>query len=167
MLFDAIERVYTVVNANFAADFTTLAGIKGVATSGFPAAIVKRETAEIMRAKLQTLPAIGIYGIEAETQMAKGGLGGTRDARCQIGADLVIVGTDPVLIQQQIELGCEVLVKEMCDRVPTGANTTFAGGLEEGSVKVSVTDGYTDEQGSNYMAIGTVVVPIWDRDNTT
>jgi hypothetical protein len=165
MLFDAIERVYTVTNANFNADVNTLLTAKGVTV--FSATVLKRETAEIMRAKYQTFPAVGIYAIDADTQMADGGLGGKRDSDCAVAADLVIVGTDPVLVQEQVELGCEVLVKEMCDRVPTGATTTFAGGLQRRSVKVSITDGYTDEQGVNYMAIGTVRVPVFDRDNTT
>jgi len=165
MLFDVVERVYAVTNTNFNADLAALAAIKGV--TGFAPTILKRETAEIMRAKYQTFPAVGIYAIEADTQMADGGLGGKRDSLCYVGADLVIVGTDPVLVQEQIELGCEVLVKEMCERVPTGATTTFAGGLAKGSVKASISDGYTDEQGVNYMAIGTVRVPVWDRDNTT
>lgn len=165
MLFDALERVYTVTNASFNADLAALAGTKGV--TGFTAGILKRETAEIMRAKYQAFPAIGIYSIEAQTQMAKGGLGGMRDAVCIVGADLVIVGTDPVLVQEQVELGAEVLVKCLTDRVPQGANTTFAGGLQDGSVSVSITDGYTDEQSVNYMAIATVRAPIFDRDNTT
>jgi len=165
MLFDALERVYTVVNANFNADLTTLAGLKSV--TAFSAAIVKRETAEVMRNKYQAFPAIGIYAIEAVTQMADGGLGGKRDATVMVGADLVIVGTDPVLVQEQIELGAEVLVKEMCERVPQGANTTFAGGLQKDSVQVTISDGYTDEQGVNYIALATVRVPIFDRDNTT
>ena len=165
MLFDALERVYTVVNANFNADLATLSGLKSV--TAFSAAIVKRETAEIMRAKYQTFPAIGLYSIGAETQMAEGGLGGKRDSTCDVAADLVIVGTDPVLVQEQVELGAEVLVKCMTDRVPQGAATTFAGGLQKGSVKVTISDGYTDEQGVNYMALATVRVPIFDRDNTT
>jgi hypothetical protein len=165
MLFDAIERVYTVTNANLNADIATLCGLKGVTV--FTPAIVKRQTAEIMRAKGQALPAVGIYGIDVDTQMAKGGLGGSRDSDCAVAADLVIVGTDPVLVQEQAELGAEALVKCMTDRVPTGATTTFAGGLQLRSVKVSISDGYTDEQGSNYMAIATVRVPIYDRDNTT
>ncbi len=165
MLFDAIERAYTVVNANYNTDVNTLLTAKGVTV--FTAQVLKRETAEIMKAKNQTLPAVGIYAIDAETQMADGGLGGKRDSLVQVGADLVIVGTDPVLIQEQVELGCEVLVKELCERVPNGTTTTFAGGLQRGSVKVSMLDGYTDEQGVNYMAVGTVRVPIWDRDNTT
>jgi hypothetical protein len=165
MLFDALERVYTVTNANFNADVATLCGLKSI--TSFSATILKRETAEIMRAKLQTFPAIGIYSIEATTQMADGGLGGKRDADCTVGADLLIVGTDPVLIQEQIELGAEVLVKCMTDRVPQGANTTFAGGLQKRSVSVTISDGYTDEQGVNYMALATVRVPVFDRDNTT
>jgi len=165
MLFDALERVYTVVNGNFNADLTTLAGLKSV--TAFSAAIVKRETVEIMRNKYQAFPAIGIYAIDAVTQMADGGLGGKRDSTVMVGADLVIVGTDPALVQAQIELGAEVLVKEMCERVPQGANTTFAGGLQKGSVSVTISDGYTDEQGVNYIALATVRVPIFDRDNTT
>lgn len=168
MLFDALERVHFVTNANFQTDMNTLTAAKGVAALTIVAnGILKRETAEIMRAKGQAFPAIGIYGIDGETQMADGGLGGKRDSTSMIGADLVIVGTDPVLVQEQIELGAEVLVKCMTDRVPQGANTTFAGGLQQGSVKYNITDGYTDEQGLNYMAIATVRSPIFDRDNTT
>ena len=44
---------------------------------------------------------------------------------------------------------------------------TFAGGLQRRSVKVTISDGYTDEQGVNYMALATVRVPVFDRDNTT
>lgn len=165
MLFDALERVYTVVNANFNTDLATLCAAKGV--TGFSATIVKRETAEIMRAKYQAFPAIGLYAIGAATQMADGGLGGKRDADCDVAADLVLVGTDAALLQAQGELGAEVLVKEMCERVPQGANTTFAGGLQRRSVQVAISDGYTDEQATNYMVLVTVRVPIFDRDNTT
>lgn len=165
MLFDALERVYTVVNANFNADLATLCGLKSVAT--FTAAVVKRQTADIMRAKYQAFPAVGLYAIGADTQMADGGLGGKRDSDCDVAADLVLVGTDPVLVQEQGELGAEILVKDMCERVPQGANTTFAGGLQKRSVKVTISDGYTDEQGVNYMVLVTVRVPIFDRDNTT
>jgi hypothetical protein len=167
MLFDAIERAYTVVSANFNADFTSLCSLKGVATTGFPAAVIKRETVEIMRRKGQTYPAVGVYAIRATTQMADGGLGGKRDANCAVGADLVIVGTDPVLVQEQIELGCEVLVKALCERIISGAATTYAGGLQKDSVEIDITDAYEEEQGQNYLAIGTVRLPIFDRDNTT
>lgn len=165
MLFDALERVYTVVNANFNADLATLCSAKGVTT--LTAAIIKRQDADYMRKHYQVFPAIGLYSDGADTQMADGGLGGKRDSDCDIRADLVIVGTDGPLMQAQGELSAEVLVKAMCERVPQGANTTFAGGLQKRSVSVAVSSVPLDEQGVNYMVLVTVRVPIFDRDNTT
>ena len=166
MLFDAIERAWTVVNANFQTDFTALLSAKGV-TGLTVSSIVKRETAEMMIAKGLTDPCIGIYGQGARTNMAKGGLGGLRDALCAVVAELVIVSGDPAVAQQQAELGAEVLVKEMCDRIANSPSTTFGGGLEDQSVDVQLSDGYTDQQAPNYIVVATVTVPIWDRDNTT
>lgn len=166
MLFDAIERAWTVVNANFQTDFTALLTAKGV--SGLTiAAIVKRETAEKMIARGLAEPCIGIYGQSAKTSFADGGLGGKRDSLCNIIADLVIVGTDPAIAQAQAELGAEVLVKELCERVGQGGSLTFAGGLERFSVDVQLWDAYTDQQAPNYYTGATVTVPMWDREQTT
>lgn len=165
MLFDALERVYTVVNANFNTDLNTLAVAKGV--MAFTATVIKRQTAAMTIAKAATKPTIGIYSISAQTQMADGGLGGKRDSLCIVAADLVITGPDAGLVQKQIELGAEVLVKAMTDRVPQGTTTTFAGGLARQSVTVDISDGYTDAQAPDYIGVATVTVPVWDRDNTT
>lgn len=165
MLFDAIERVYEVVSGNFNSDLAALAGVKGV--TAFTAEVIKRQTAEVIVAKKATQPMIGIYAIGAQTQMADGGLGGKRDSTVMVGADLVITGSDPKLVQKQIELGAETLVKEMCERVPQGAQTNFAGGLQQGSVSVELSDGYTDGEAPNYIGVAHVMVPIFERDNTT
>lgn len=165
MLFDALERVYTVVSANFNADLATLAGLKGV--TAFTATVIKRQTAAMTLAKVAAKPTVGIYSIGVRTKMADGGLGGKRDSLCTIAADLVITGPDAALVQKQIELGAEVLVKAMTDRVPQGTTTVFAGGLEPQSVTVDISEGYTDAQAPDYIGVATVTVPVWDRDNTT
>lgn len=159
MLFDALERVWTVTNANFNTDLTALAGVKGV--TGFSAVILKRQTAEMIVAKNATQPTIGIYAIRALTQSSEQG---KRDSLCTVGADLVITGSDPALVQKQVELGAEVLVREMTDRVPTGAATTYGAGVERLSVTVEISDGYTEGQAPNYIGIASVTVPVWDRD---
>lgn len=168
MLFDSLERAWTVVNANFQTDWNTLAGIKGVANTGFTAVtIVKRESAESMIEGGLAEPSIGIYGLGGNTQMAKGGTGGRRDSINRIVAELVNVGDDPSLIQTQVELAIEVLIKDLCERIGQGAATTYAGGLEPGSVEYEVTDAYKRQQAPNYICVGTVTVPIYDEDPTT
>lgn len=168
MLFDAVERVFTVVNANFQADVNILTGLKGVTALTLAAnSITKRQTAELMLRNGAALPGIGIYAIRAQTNMADGGLGGKRDSLCTVAADLVIKGTDPVLVQEQLELGAEVLVKEMCDRTPGGGSLTFGAGVERLSVSVTISDGYSEDDAPNYLGVATVTVPVWDREQTT
>lgn len=168
MLFDAIERAWSVVNTNFQADWNALATAKSVANTGFTAVtIVKRESADSMIARALTEPCIGIYGLGGQTQMAQGGVGGMRNTLNRVVADLVNVGSDPVLIQKQVELGIETLVKCLTDRVANGPTQTFGGGVELLSVEYEITDAYKDQAAPNYICVGTVTVPIWDRDQTT
>ena len=168
MIYDAIERVYTVLNANLLTDWNALLTSNSLTTIA-SLTIRKREDAEKMRANgvAFTTPAIGIYGLHFNTNFADGGLGGKRDSLNRISADLVIVGTDGALIQKQVELGAQALVKGMCERVIQGGSLTFGGGIERGSVSGDFESGYMDEQGSSYISLATVTVPIWDREQTT
>lgn len=168
MIYDAIEAVYTTVNANFNTDLAALVSAKGLSGLTTSATLFKRQRAETFvelgAAANGQLPAIGIYGTAVTTE-AK--WQGKRDPECTVVLDYYARGTDPVKLAQQTELAAEALLLSIDKVYPTAA-----GGAGEGfgSINIELTDAYmeTDKPDSqtakNYGHRAIVTFIVVDRD---
>jgi hypothetical protein len=157
MIYDAVETVYAVVNANFATDYAALAAAKGV-TVVTPVGIIKRQKADIFVPLGATLPAIGIYGLSATTQVKDQA---KRDVFCTMAFDFYDRGTDPVALAKQTELAAEALLLSIDRMWPTAA-----GGAGEGdnSITVTLMDGYDETAELQYERRATITFPLMNRD---
>lgn len=162
MIFDAVERAYDVVNANFAADFAALATAKGVTGLALTATIEKRQTAERFIALQAPGPTIGVWGRGTVTQ-AKVGTG-WRDNVSSVVLDYYCTGTDPVLVAKQAELAAEALLRAI-DRLPGSGDLVFGAGELRGSVTVELTDGYLKTRDDLYYRRAQITFPLTDRDD--
>jgi hypothetical protein len=166
VLYDAIEQVYSIVNANFAADFAALLTQKGLGGLGLvtSADIVKRQTAEVFVAKRKTLPSIGIYGVRAVTRAKDQG---KRDSRNTIAMDYFASGpeSDGAKLQKQVELAAETLLKSV-DRIVGGVGGgVFGAAVQDEDITVDLQDAYVEGETPTYLGVATVTFSVDDRDD--
>lgn len=157
MIYDAVERCYTVTNTNFAADLAALATAKSL-TVDTTVNLIKRQSAETFTRLQAELPACGIYGLEADTQ-AKDQT--KRDSLVVMTWDYYDEDTDPQKVAKQVELAAAAILRTI-DRI---VNTlTFGAGEVPGSVRVRLTEGFIEANEKNYWRRAIVTAPVWDRD---
>lgn len=145
-IFDAVERTLSVVKANFDADMKALVAAKvtaGALKQGEAdqidqkATIYDRLPSEVFAAHPEGdddalgLPGVGVYSGPMTTQ-AK--WQGKRDSRAVVVLDYFAIGEDPRLLEIQVELAAEVLLRAV-DRIPEAA---LAGELGAGEDPNSV-----------------------------
>jgi len=162
MIHDAIERLYTQLNANFATDMAAVITEKGAGVVGLvaTATVIKRQTAEIFVQKSQAPPAIGIYGVRATTQ-AKDQT--KRDSKNVIGVDYYATGTDASKLQKQTELAAEAIMRSV-DRLAGSGGGVFGAAVEEDSVTWDWLDGYTEGVAPLFIGVATGTIPVDDRE---
>jgi hypothetical protein len=158
VIYDALERCYTVAAANFVTDLTALAAAKGI-TVVTSCNFVKRQTAEEINRLQGTLPACGIYALNAQTQ---GRDQTKRDSLISVVFDYYAEDTDPLKVSKQVELAAEVLVK-VADQLPN--SLTYGGGVLPGSITVQLSRGFTEADQTNWWRRAIVTMPVWDRDS--
>ena len=163
MLHDTVERVWVVVNTNFAADMAAVITAKGLGAAGLTATatIIKRQTAEIFAAKQATVPTIGVYGIRAVTQAKDQG---KRDSQNTVGIDYYATGMDASKLQKQVEVAAEALLRSV-DRIAGSGGGVFGAAVQDGSITVDLLDGYTEGAAPAYIGVATVTFPVDDRED--
>lgn len=164
MLYDAIERVYALLDANVETDLAALATAKGL-TLGTTVELVKRQRKETFLRLGSTTPAIGIFPATVVTQARNQG---RRHSRVGVVCEYYASSADPVLVQQQAELAVEAILRTV-DRLGelTDTGGVYGGGGEEGSVSVEFTDGRVagESQAQDvYWASAAVLFDVWDED---
>jgi hypothetical protein len=159
VIYDSLEQAYTVLLANFAADFTALATAKSVTVTSV-ATIKKRVDAETMVAIGVPFPAIGVYGLRATTQ-AKDQT--KRDTTSELVFDCYHTNPDPALAQKQAELMAEACLKTV-DRLAGSGGGVFGAGEAPGSVEVDLDPGFEDVEAPQYGGRVRVRFPVSDRD---
>lgn len=109
MIRDAVERVFSVVSANFNAEFAALATAAGVPS--VTADFYKRQAAEIF--SLKTTAGLGIYHDGGSAQTSEGGAAGSRrrTATVIIVLDWWIQGSDPDIVAQQTEIAVDAALR--------------------------------------------------------
>jgi len=161
VIYDAIEQVYAVANANFATDFAALATAKGVVGLNTNAAIEKRQSAETMVRLGAALPCLGIVGLRARSQAKDQG---KRDTESVIAFDYYAEHADPVLVAKQAELAAEALLRTV-DRLWASGASVFGAGELPLSVVIDFTEGYLETRSPPvYWRSATVTFPVHDRD---
>lgn len=160
MIFDAIEQLYTALNANFATDMAALVTDKGLTGITTTATIIKRQTAEVIIAKRATQPTIGIVPARFTTQakdQAK------RDSKNWLEVVYVATGSDPAAIGKQVELALESILRSI-DRLAGQGGGVFGAAVQEDSIEGDVSDYYTEGQAPNYYQLGTLRFRVDDRE---
>ena len=175
-IFDAIVRTIQVVKANFDTDMSALVTAKVAA--GFLAqaeADVIEQTATIYDRLAaeefaphgddetpDKLPGIGIYSGPMTTQAV---WQGRRDARAVVVLDYFAMGEDPRLLEIQVELATESLLRSI-DRIPEAAP---AGQLGAGELRDEIAVlpfGLARTKGLDfYQDRATVTFPILEQDS--
>jgi hypothetical protein len=153
MMFDVVEVAATIVTANFATAFATLAVAKTVPNLTIPAVVEKRQDAEIavslgaLGTDLRNqVPIIGIWGKKATTQAKNQS---RRHNACILVFDWYMRGADPVVMGKQTEIAAEALLQ--CVDLLAGAGSgIYGGGETPGSVTIDFTQGYDQSIQPNY-----------------
>jgi hypothetical protein len=159
MLYDAIERVGTVVEANFGTDMTALVAAKGEAGLVKTAVVYKRRPAEAFHEKVTyAQPGIGVYGDTVHTQARRDDI---RDSTIVLILDYFARGRDPDLLEKQIELAAEALLQSI-DAVLD--SSVIGGGELEGSITALFSNLALAEEGQDYEDRVMLRFPIRDRD---
>lgn len=161
MIYDAVEKAYAVVAANFAADMAALVAAKGETVDATTATLEKRQRAEKYIELGAAKPTIGIWSRGALTQ-AKVGTG-WRDNVTSIVLDYYCSGTNPSVVAKQAELAAEALLQSV-DRLPNSGAGVYGSGELRGSVTVELTDGYLKDGAAKWYRRAQVTFPLTDRD---
>lgn len=167
MIFDALERAYTVANTNFATDMAAIVTAKGLSGLTTTATFVKRQRAETFRDLGAPLPACGVYWAGLVTQ-AKNQQ--KRDGVVSLVYDYYAEGdeTEVVEVSKQVELAVTALLLSV-DRMAGGADLVFGGGEGDGSITVEPSDGFSppaEPKGvKRFWARAMILFPVNDWDN--
>lgn len=160
VLYDQVETAYTVLNANFAADYAALLTAKGVTGPG-TVKIVKRQSVVTALRYGVLAPLMGVVSLAAQTQAKDQG---KRDTRGLVAYDLYISGSDPALVAKQVEIGAEACMRSV-DRLAASGLGVFGAGELPQSVDVTLNDDADEEvQDGKYGRRATVSFSMWDRD---
>lgn len=160
MLFDVVERVYTVTNTNFATDYTALLSAKSVTAPGGSVVIAKRMRSETHKKWNGDPPYLNIRGLRAQTNAKDQG---KRDSLCEVEWEFYLEGTDPSLIARQAELAAEAVCKTI-DLLAASGDGLFGGGEERLSVTVEMSEAGVEGKEDLFWHSATVRAPVWDRD---
>jgi len=163
VIYDAIEKAYEIVNANFATDMAAVIASKSEAGLTATAAIEKRQDIKKSIALGAAKPTISIWGRGADTQ-AKVGTG-WRDNVSSVIMDYFCNGTDAVKVAKQAELAGEALMR-CVDKMPNsgGSGVVFGAAEMVGSARVDLSDGYEKDSTGNWYRTARVTFPLTDRD---
>lgn len=161
MLYDPIEQFYTVLNTNFATDMAALVAAKGVTGLTTTATIIKRHGAEDIIARRATQPTIGFVPVTFRTQAKDQG---KRDTRATLEVVYVATGADPAKVGKQVELALESILRSV-DRLAASGGGVFGAAVEDGAIDGELSDYYADGEAPNYYQIGTMRIPIDDRED--
>jgi hypothetical protein len=163
MLYDVVDLVASVLDANFDADLTALCTAKGVAT---PTGIVggtvrKREGLLAWATSPANLPGLGVTSQGAQTgakNQAK------RDSTVTVQAAYYSTGQDAALLGAHVELAAEAIMLSV-DRM-AGSGSGLVWGVAEGRDSVRIeTMGTAFTRDANWFEDGVVVeFPANDRD---
>ncbi|KKM17657.1 hypothetical protein LCGC14_1673590 [marine sediment metagenome] len=164
MIYDAVERVHAILEANFATDMAALLTAKSL-TTGYVSTVtvVKRRTAIHEAARgdvnLATGPRIGVWSGAAVTQ-AK--IQDGRDSIVMVTMEYVARGSDEDILAIQSEVAAEAIM--MSVDVMHGVNAAIGAGLPIGETTVEIMRS-SHASGQDYAQdIVTVVTPIVSRD---
>ena len=161
MLYDPIEEFYDVLNTNFAVDMAALVTAKGLTGITTTAVIIKRQTAEVIIAKRATQPTIGFVPVTFRTQAKDQG---KRDTRAWLEVVYVATGADPAAIGKQVELALQSILCSV-DRLAGSGGGVFGAAVEDGSIEGELSDYYADGEAPNYYQVGTMRIPMDDRED--
>lgn len=159
MIYDLVERAYTVLAANFATDYTALLTEKTVSSPG-TVKIVKRQKVETALRYGVLPPLMGVISIAAQ---ATAKMQTRRDTQGLVAYDFYLTGTDPAVVAKQVEIAAEAALKSV-DRL-AGAGGVFGAGEIPLSVQITLSDDEDEEvQEGKYGRRATVSFSMWDRD---
>jgi len=161
VIYDPLEKLFDALDANFATDMAALVTAKGLTGITTTATIIKRQTAEVIIAKRATQPTIGFYPTTFRTN-AKDQV--KRDTRCIVEVVYVATGADPAAIGKQVELALESILRSV-DRLAGSGAGVFGAAVEDKSIDGDLSDYYTDGEAPNYYQIGTMRIPVDDRED--
>ncbi len=164
MIYDAVERAHSILDANFSTKMAALLTAKSL-TTGYVSTVtvVKRRTAIHEAAKgsvdLATTPRIGVYAGEAVTQ-AK--IHDSRDSMVMMVMEYVARGSDEDKLAIQSEVAAEAIMQ--CVDLMSGDTAVIGAGesLGETTVEIART---SHASGQAYAQdIVTVIAPVVSRD---
>lgn len=162
MIRRAVERVYSVVSANFNADFATLAAAAGVppVTADF----FKRQAAPVFWKR--TTAGVGVYHGSGASERRKAGAAagsGVRDTRVDMVLDWWIRGDDPEMLAVQTEIAIDALVRSI-DRVPDEASGVWSAADARDTITWTVERSTLSDAGRIATERAIVIFPLRVRD---
>lgn len=163
MLYDQVEQCYTVLAANFAADYAALLAAKSVASPG-TVTIIKRQSVNTALRYSQAPPFVGVFSLAGKTQAKDQS---KRDTEGLVAFDIYMTGagaTGASLVASQVELAAEAVLLTVDRLAGSGRGVYGAGELPFGTT-VQLSDDTDEEvQQGLYGRRATVTVPVRDRD---
>lgn len=160
MIYDVVEQAYSVLNSNFATDYTALLTAKNVTSPGTVKLVKRQKVETAIRYGFQP-PLLGVISLAARTQAKDQG---KRDTQALVAYDLYIKGSDPAVVAKQVELGAEACMRSV-DRLAASGLGVFGAGEVPLSVNVTLSDDEDEEvEEGKYGRRATVSFQVWDRD---
>lgn len=163
MIYDAVEKAYEIVLANFATDMAAVVAAKSETVFSTTATIEKRQSAEKYIALGAPKPTLGVVGRGAVSQAKVGS--GWRDNVSSVTLDYFCNGSDPVKVSKQAELAAEALLR-CIDKMPNsgGGAVVFGAGELRGSITIEFSDAYEKDGSGSWYRRAQVTFPLTDRD---
>lgn len=162
MIRRAVERVYSVVSANFNTDFAALAAAAGV--PAVTADFYKRLAAPGFWRK--TTAGVGVYHGSGASERRKAGAAagsGVRDTRVDVVLDWWIRGHEPDVLAVQTEIAIDALVRSI-DRVPDEASGVWSAADARDSITWTIERSTLTDEGRIATERAIVVCPLRVRD---
>lgn len=160
MFYDAIERSYTVIDANFATDMAAIVTAKSETVVATTATVYKRRIGSGLAEDDTT--AIAIYAITSTTDSKRQG---RRDGRINMVWEYWCYGTDPDVVSITVELAIEALLMSIDKLI--GGDSVMGAGEREGSVIVDPSNLAKLDGSDLYEDFCRIRFPIVDRDEVT
>lgn len=160
MYYDAVERVVSIVEANFETDMRAVVADKSESGITATATIHSRRPAALFADKTADLPGIGIYPTTARTQARHATI---RDSRIDMVIEYCAVGSNPDQLEKQVELAVESLLRSI-DRIGEGTDGVLGGGELTGDIETEIF-GAGMAAGQRYFEeVGTLRFTVIDRE---
>jgi hypothetical protein len=160
MIYDQVEVIAQVVDANYAADMAALVAAKSLTGITTTATVIKRQSAETFRRLGAPLPAIGVVHLRAATQ-AKDQQ--KRDTLGTVVLDYVALGADASKVAKQAELAAEALMRSV-DRLAMAGGGLYGAAELAGAALITMTEGFTEAEDAQYWRRAQVQFTCHDRD---